>query len=326
MNFQPRRMLAATLIAALAATAASASAMEVKVALNYPASDPSSVAAEGFAERIKELSGGAMEVQLFPAGQAGDNKSQLQALQLGAFEINIQGLTQYPAYDGLNLPYFWKSNEHFLEVINGELFEPTREKMAAERGIRMVGIANRGYRNVLSRTKPLQSMDDFKGLKIRAPMAPPFVKAFEALGARPTPVEWSETYNAMLLGTVDAMENANGLIYSTKFYEVGKHLTLTRHLVAPSFFMVSEKWYKSLTDEQRGWIDTALEEAIAKAQEIYDAEDAEFLDKLKAEGVTIHEPDLGPFAEASAGAIREIGTEAWGEELFNKVSATTAQY
>ena len=158
-----------------AAPALGAKKVIIKVGHMYSNKNPTHYGAVEFGKILDKLSKGTMEVQVFLKGQVGDGKTQLQSVQLGAIQATFQGLTQFPAYDSLNLPYFWKSTKHVRTVANGPLFERWRKEFLKKRGTIMVSVINRGARHVLSRKKPLKTLADFKGLKIRVPQAPPWV-------------------------------------------------------------------------------------------------------------------------------------------------------
>ena len=317
---------AAFLLAQGAAPALGAKKVVIKVGHMYSNKNPTHYGAIEFGKMLDKMSKGTMEVQVFLKGQVGDGKTQLQSVQLGAIQATFQGLTQFPAYDSLNLPYFWKSTKHVRSVANGPLFERWRKDFLKKRGTIMVSVINRGARHVLSRKKPLKTLADFKGLKIRVPQAPPWVLAFRGLGSKPTPMSWADVYNAMLLGTVDAMENTLETLYTNKFYEVGKHLTLTSHLSSTSYFMVNDKWHKGLNKQQRKWFDDALAKGIAHAQKIYTDLENDYLDKFKKKGVNIYNINVDEFAKKTASAAETIGTKGWGKDFFAKVKATRAKF
>jgi len=316
----------AFLLAQGAVPALAAKKVIIKVGHMYSNKNPTHYGAIHFGKRLEKLSKGTMEVQVFLKGQVGDGKAQLQSVQLGAIQATFQGLTQFPPFDSLNLPYFWKSTKHVRTVANGPLFDRWRKEFLKKRGTQMVSVINRGARHVLSRKKPLKTLADFKGLKIRVPQAPPWVLAFRALGAKPTPMSWADVYNAMLLGTVDAMENTLETLYTNKFYEVGKHLTLTSHLSSTSYFMVNDKWHKGLSKGQRKWFDQALSEGIAHAQKIYTDLENAYLDKFKKKGIKIYNINVNEFARKTASAAETIGVKGWGKAFFNELKKTRAQF
>lgn len=170
-------------------------------------------------------------------------------------------------------------------------------------------------------------MDDIKGLKLRVPEVQESLESFRALGAAPTPVSFGEVYFALQTGVVDGQENPLTTIYTYKFYEVQKYLTLSNHQIATLFLMINDKVWQSLTPDQQ----QIIMEASAKALERYDAkifEDEERLvNVLKGEGLEVIELDpevRNQFKEAVRSIYSKFDRK-WGADTVQKIEAVLAQ-
>lgn len=178
---------------------------------------------------------------------------------------------------------------------------------------------------LLTTRKPVNSIEDLKGMKIRVPEMPARVALWKAMGASPTPLAFPEVFTALQLGTIDGQENPIGLIYSARFYEVVKYLALTNHVYGFMLLTASEDWYQSLTPEQKGWIDKSAKEAAMFNDKYVKETEADFMQKVTAH-MTVTRPDIGPFREATKDVHKQFANVDGFEELYSAIVEAGEEY
>lgn len=286
---------------------------------------------EAFAKAIAELSNDRFKVEIYPAGQLGDQTELIQQLQLGTVQCAVSSCADLanfaPIVGLLDVPYLFETKQQAWNAMDGEVGEIISETIADEVGVNVMGYWSGGTRSVFSSKGPINTVDDLKGLKIRTQPSDIHVKSFEALGAVVSPIAYTELYSALQQGVVDAAENDPSNFYQMKFYEVCKYYSLTEHIqqVATGIALVSQKFYDSLTEEEKGWFDEAC--AIAQEEQRAWVEDnaAGFIEKLEAEGVTVNQVEKESFTDAIQPFYEEYVYPEYGTELVEKIHNTPAE-
>ena len=179
-----------------------------------------------------------------------------------------------------------------------------------------------GYRNTFLRTKPIAKPADFRGVKIRLPEAPVFVRTFSALGAQPTPIPAPEMYSALQTGVVDAMEGSAEVAYTFKIFEVTKFFSRTRHILLDGSFAINAGFFNGLPKAQQdGLLKAAQEAAVAQRAAHFDREKM-WIERLTAAGtLTINDVDLPAFAQALGTLQDDFAKSAGASELLTKLRA-----
>lgn len=144
-----------------------------------------------------------------------------------------------------------------------------------------------GIREITSNKGPIEKPSDLKGIKIRTMQVEAHIEAFKAMGANPTPMSFNEVYSALQQGVVDAQENPLGHIFSSRFYEVQKFLTMSNHVYSTHMVLANQDFYGNLSDKDREIVNSALSKAIDYQQEVIAAEEKQQLDAIKAAGVKV---------------------------------------
>ena len=216
-----------------------------------------------FAELVYEKSDGRIKIEVFPAGQLGDEKTMYQSLQMGGGVIDMcRGNTNSLGDFGVKkltlfgLPFIFRDREHLWNVLNSEIGkEFLREPQ--ETGTGMVGLfyLDEGARHIF--TKPgieIHNVNDLKGLKLRVPTTQLMTETFQALGVQPTPISFGELYSALQAGTVDGAEQPYSGYFSNNFFEVAPNYTLSGHTYSPSIVLMSEAVFNKLDAEDQAII------------------------------------------------------------------------
>lgn len=219
-----------------------------------------------FKEVLEAKTEGQIEVKVFPAEQLGSASEQIDGVRLGTQEMFLEELMMfesvYPPASIYGILYLFRDMEHLHKVLEGPIGSQFFEDMANKSDVRIISYFDRLPRNVTSK-KPIKSIADVKGLKIRVPDSEAYVKCWSLLGANPTPISFGEVYTSLATGVVDAQENTYAEINDSKFYEVQDYLNMTGHIQSVMAYAISEKYLKSLPTDIQEKIKEASDEAAA---------------------------------------------------------------
>lgn len=282
-------------------------------------------AVDRFAEIMKERSGGVFIVEPYHASQLGDTQKQLEQVKSGtlqSFRCSISSLGRFNGSIAISeFIYLFESAEQAEKVALGPTMNKLNDDLSREHGIRFVTASwTRLPRHILTKN-PVKNLSDLKGMKIRVPDAKIYIESFKAMGATPTPVAFSEAYLAIKQGLVDGAENHVESLYNMKWYEVAKNLTLTYHSYDVTGFTVNQKWWDSIPEKYKKMfmeVDKEVNEWFVK--ELSTLQD-DYINKMKAEGVTVWNVDIVPFRNAviPAAAIAVENDGFWEKGLFEKI-------
>lgn len=285
-----------------------------------------------FAELVRERSRGAVEIQIFPAAQLGNEKDLIEQVRNGVIEMTITGSPMLSIFDGwgaigaFSMPYVFKGETDAAQLANilkvargaiGREISTTGVKTSGMRALDMAWWA--GMQHLATRAKPVKRVDDIKGLKIRTPDTPIYRAALSALGAAVTPMAWSEVYTALQLGVVDGMANTPDLIYNAKLHEVQKYLALSSHLAQIQVVLINEKFYQALQPELRAILDKAAVDSGDYQNDLAVKGNREYLEKLKTGGMTITPVNLAEFAEKTKNAWKDFEPK-FGKGVYERIA------
>lgn len=267
--------------------------------------------AEEFAKRANEKLGDKAKVVVYGSSQLGGDKQLLQKVKLGTVDFALPSTVMssvVPEFGLFELPYLVQDRDH-MKKITEEIVKPSLMPLAEEQGYKIIGVWENGFRQITNNKRPIVKPEDLKGLKLRTPKGKWRVKMFQAYGANPSPMSLSEVFVALQTGVMDGQENPLVQIYSQKFQEVQKYLSLSDHVYTPAYVVVSaKKWEKLPADVRK-----VLEETAAGMTDfVYETAaklDNELVDKFKQAGVEVNEADKQAFVEASESIYAEFSEE-----------------
>jgi len=202
-----------------------------------------------FASLVNSRSGGRLVVKVYGAGSLGAEREYVEGIRAGTVEAGIASgviANFFPTAAVTDIPFLFPTSQVAWEVMDGPFGDKLRDLFLKQTGIRALAFAEVGFRHFTNNVRPIRSPADLKGLKIRVQETPVYVNMLKAVGASPTPVAWTETYTALQTGVVDGQENPVGSILSGKIYEVQKYVTLDGHVYGVDWFIINEKFFKSL--------------------------------------------------------------------------------
>jgi tripartite ATP-independent transporter DctP family solute receptor len=315
--------LAGAAVAALPRTAMAAATLRWASVL--PANHPAVVMMERVAKQVRDETGGAVDIQTFPAGQLGSSRDLIEATSTGAIQIVDEGAAQFgqfvPQFSILEAPYLWRDAQHMRRACTSPIMDEMSAMLVAKRQMRVVGVTYYGKRHVTSGTKAINTVDDMKGFKLRIPEVDTFRAMAEAWGARPTPLNFGELYLALSQGLVDGEENPLPTIQSAKFFEVQKYLVLTGHIITPRLIAINEAAWQGLDAKQRQTLKTALDtHGLAQDNEIL-AQEGKLVDTFKAGGMTVIQPDVESFRKPVLASVPAKFESKWGKGLWERIAA-----
>jgi tripartite ATP-independent transporter DctP family solute receptor len=270
----------------------------INVASTYPAGSPQDLGINRFKEEFEKATNGRYEVLIHPASAMGGERETFEMLEAGSVEIGLMGvmdlIMNYPKYPSVdNLIFFMPDMETFWKYWAGPGKE-LNDLEEKEHGVRTVGTVFRGARYVTA-NKPIHSLADARGLKIRLPELKIANDIFSAFGMIPANVAFGDLYMALRTGVVEAQENPPETILNYKFYEVQKYIISTRHILSSARFQVSMKWYNTLSAEDQKTFDAAMKTGVDYANSLTKDGDEEFIKQLVANGMEYIELDTAPF-------------------------------
>ncbi|MBB5323227.1 tripartite ATP-independent transporter DctP family solute receptor [Anoxybacillus tepidamans] len=277
-----------------------------------------------FKEIVEEKSAGKLKVQTYFSASLGDDLKMTEALQGGTQEVTIPSTSplvgMIKEFGVLDFPFLFNTAEEADTILDGPIGKKLLEKLP-EHGL--VGLAywENGFRHVTNSKNPINTMEDFKGLKLRTMQNEVHIDAFKQLGANPTPMAFSEVFTALESKTIDGQENPLATIKSNKFYEVQNYLSLTKHVYTPFVFLVSKKFWDNLSPEEQQILKDAAVEAGKYQRELSRQEDKKALEELKKTGIKINEvsdEERKKMEEAIKPVIDKYAKK-FGEELVKEM-------
>jgi tripartite ATP-independent transporter DctP family solute receptor len=281
-----------------------------------------------FKEIVESKTGGSVKVEVYPSDQLGSFFTQMQNLKQGIQQGHVNGLGFpghfVPEFFLFNTAFAFKGFDGYAKAINGPVGKEIRDKLIQQAGIRLLSVGDwrRGPRDLLS-LQPVKSVDDVKGLKIRVPETPSYIASWEALGASPTPIAFGESYLALQQGVVKALECPLDLIYSQKFYEVAKYISITEHLPELIALGVTEKFWQTLTADEKKILEEAAAEAGKYTRKIVEENEGVIKDKMGKAGVTYIEVDKEAFYQKGKNAALNLEKKGiWPKGFYERISAT----
>lgn len=293
----------------------------------YPQDDHQSMTLMKFAELAEEYSNGKVKINVAVGGVLGGERDVAEGIQLGTVDGAILGgiLQNFdPAMAILEFPFCFKNDAHVRAVMEGPVGDKIRSRLIEKTGIRVMHHVMRTPRELTTK-RPVNTLADLKGMKIRVPEMEAHLATWRALGANPTPLAFPEVYTALQLGTVDGQENPLGVIYSNKFYEVVDYLSLTDHLVGFMMIVISNDKFKSLDSDAQQVLTKASLEASRYNDELLGKINSDIEEKLFS-AMTVLRPDTEPWREATKDVYKNFLKYEGFEELYLSIREVGEAY
>ncbi|MHA6631796.1 DctP family TRAP transporter solute-binding subunit [Pseudonocardia sichuanensis] len=275
-------------------TGAASGEVTLRLAVGDPAASSVGVTAQHFADEVAERSGGRIEVKVFPEGTlfGGDQNAAVNQVQNGSIDATILSTSVYasfePRMNAISIPYLFEDADQYVAYLEGA---PGQVLLDSLDNLNTEGLAlmTRTFRHTTNSKRPIEQPADLQGLKIRVPNNELWVDFFAALGANPTPMDFTEVYTALQLGVIDGQENPVEVPLANKFYEVQEYLSLTGHIADAYVLGINQDKFDGLDPDSQQVLRDAAQETTQFKREYDDTEAAAAIETLKAEGMQVNE-------------------------------------
>ncbi len=295
------------------ATAIEAADYRVRVANPVAADHSWGKGAVVFKQELEKLSGGKIAVEVHHVSALGKVRETMEMVRMGTLETCLGGVANFqrnvPELGITVLPFLWKDIKTMYKVLEGAPGQELNKKMLGA-GFVNLGFWDNGFRHVSNSRKPIQTVDDLKGLKIRTLPTPVHIAFFKALGAAPTPMDWAELFEGLRSGVVDAQENPPSMTYTARFYEVQKYYSLTGHVNEVGAFIMNKAFYEKLPKDLKAAVDQAARKTTAWQWEENEKDNQKYLKDLEKAGMKVN--DLAP---AEIEKFRKIAHQGYPDAI-----------
>lgn len=261
-------------------------------------------------ELVEKYTENRVKIKIFPQRQLGDDRAILEGVRDGLIEIGLVTMGPIGAFDArvdlLELPFLFKNSDHLDAVIEGPI---GKKLLNMDEKSGLVGIAYSvdGNSNITNSKRPLKTVDDFKGLQMRAIEAPVRIATIKALGANPIPIAYSELYTALSTGVADGQSNPNWVITARSLQEVQKYISITQHIWAGTMILVSPKTLAKLSEADRAAFKKAAFEAGRYGRSVYRKGEEEHLKKAIKNGMEVeYHPDIESMMKATQSVYTDV--------------------
>lgn len=273
-----------------------------------------------------------VDVQVFINGQLGTSADQcIGGMQNGIIQfsdISVGNVAEYTsAFMPLDAPFLFADRDTALKTVDGKAGEAMAEQYLKDTDIKLLGYWDYGFRNVTNNKKPITSLSDFKGLKIRTLNNNVYLDMLTSLGSNPSTMAYAEVFTGLQQGTIDGQENPNSTIVDANFYEVQKYMTLTEHVYGFLGLHMGNGFYEGLTDEEKTAVEESAQIAIEKQRDICNTANEEAVQTIKDAGVEVIE-----LSDEQKAEMKEATESVWdtisdkcGKDLFDQVVEAAGQ-
>ena len=323
-----RKTFLATCTAVLLAATAGFAQAQTKLRFAHAGPDTSSqhLAALEFAKMVKERSNGQLEVQVFPGSVLGNDAAMISSVRGNTLDIVMAGSVNFagmtPQMGALDLPFLFRGPEHAYKVLDGNVGQQLMEGLEPH-NLKGLGWFEVGFRCITTKNRAVSTPENVKGLKIRTTPNPSHIQAFKLLGANPVPMPLAELYQALESGAIDAQEHPIAITHSAKFYEVQKHLTMSRHAYTAMPMVMSKARFDSLSPALRKVLAESSQAAGRYQRDLNAKDEAKIIADLRAKGMTVVETfDAAPFRKVVVEETRKAFVEKNGAALLTAIDTT----
>ncbi len=318
-------LTAALAIGALCLGGAAAEARNFKIAVGDSAGSAQDAMGKAFVKAFEENTGGEHTATMFLNGQLGSEQDTVNEAAMGTLDFSllaINNITPFsPSVGTLTLPYVILSLDDAVTLTQGELGQQMIENTIRDAGVRIVGWTYTGFRRLTNSVKPVETVDDLKGLVIRVPKNEIMIASYKAWGINPTPMAWSETFAALQQGVVDGQDNPYLTINAMQFFEVQKYITDIRYIFSIEPLVVSEMVFSQLSEEEQKAILDAGQTATEASAEFLRTKEEEIRQTLVDKGMEITAPanDEKEFIELATSKVwPQFYDSIGGVEVLNQ--------
>lgn len=311
-------LAAATLAAASCAMAADFDEQTIRLAHTAATSHAHHQAAELFAKGVAERTGNKVKVEVYAAGELGDQPTLAEQITMLSLDMAVVSLGNLATYSkklsAMTAPFLFSSYDHAHKAIDSYVMDWMNEGLKSHDALAL-SMFDYGFRQTTTKGIVVNSAADLKGVKIRVPPSPGLLAAFNAVGANTQSIAYSELYSSLKQGVVDGQENPVFTILADSLFETQDQLALTNHYFDCQALLINKTLFDGMSDDLK----TILREEAVKAQnltrELISGGEAKVIEELKAKGMNVTTPDRKSFVDMMAPAYKKIGELAGEQEM-----------
>lgn len=282
-------------------------------------------AMEKMGEDLAQISGGKMQLEIYPSQQLGTERECLELLQIGSLDMTkvSSGVMENfsPNMKVFGIPFLFRDRAHSFEVLDGPV-----GKQLLDGGTKywLKGLAyyDAGSRSFYTKDKPIHTPEDLKGLKIRVMESVTAIDMVKSLGGSPTPISWGELYTSLQQGVVDGAENNPPSFYLSRHYEVCKYYSLDEHTALPDVLLIGTHLWERLSDQEKEWLQEAVDKSVVYQRELWAEAEAEALREVQKAGVEIIRPDKTLFSDKVQGIYEQYKSNPEMYRLIQQIKET----
>ena len=273
---------------------------------------------------VKEKTNGKLTIKVFPGGQLGQEREAFEQLNQGILDMTITTVSlmdrYWPPLAVETLPFVWRDWEHVEKAVNGKWGEEIAGGVSKNTNAKLLAIVGVGFRHMLFRGEPVTKAENIKGLKMRSPESFVWIRMFELLGAKPTPVTWGEVYSAMQTGVAEGLESPALMVLDMKFNEVTRSLVKTRHMFGSMGICINKKSFERLSPEFQKIVSEAAREAAQWSSQYAKTGESKAFTMLAEKGMKVVEPeDIQTWAAKVKPLWEEIAAKRPGSAELIKI-------
>ncbi len=284
---------------------------------------PYTLGAQKFKQIVEEKTNNDITIDIFEGGTLGNERELIEQCSMGSTELIVVASSPFantvPEFLVYDLPFLFRDRAHAYAVLDGDIGTGILEKMSGS-GVIGLNYWENGFRHMSNSLREVKTPSDSQGLKIRVMENELYISTFNAMGALPTPMAWSEVFTALQQKTIDGMENSPTIYVTSSLYDVQKYLSLTGHFYSPAIFGINEQLFNSLPADYQQIIMEAAEEAKDYERKMHEELDDTNVEVLKEKGMVITEVDTAAFVEAVQPVYEKYAPQI-GQELIDAVLA-----
>ena len=301
----------ALLIAGVATfSTSSLAAQSLRFGYETSQTDSQHIAAKKFNELLQEKTKGELKLKLFPDSTLGNAQAMISGVRGGTIDMEMSGSNNFtglsPVINLLDVPFLFRDTAHAHKTLDGKVGDDLKVSLEGK-GLKVLAYWENGWRDVTNSRAPVKTPADLKGLKIRTNNSPMNIAAFKVFGANPIPMPFAEVYTGLETRTIDAQEHPINVVWSAKFYEVQKYLSLTHHAYSPLLVVINKAKFDGLTPEFQQALISSAQEAGSYQRKLVAEDQQKIIDGMKEAGVeVITDLDRKAFSDALGTQVRDM--------------------
>lgn len=276
-------------------------------------------------EDLLQISGGKMQLEIYPSQQLGTERECIELLQIGSLDmtkVSVGVMENFaPKMKIFGLPFLFRDRKHSFQVLDGSIGQGLLDE-GTRYWIKGLGYYDAGSRSFYTKDKPINSPADLKGLKIRVMESVTAMNMINSLGGSATPISWGELYTSLQQGVVDGAENNPPSFYLSRHYEVCKYYTLDEHTVLPDVLIIGTHLWEKLSDQEKKWMQQAVDNSVIYQRQLWAEAEKEALEAVQKAGVTIVYPDKTLFFKKVKDVYSELENNQEMAQLIKQIQNT----